>query len=72
MGMGIAATAALVAIGAAVFIVSGVSNIGADDHHTKLVLAVIEELRERSIAARAATTGHMMRVKGWSHMQIHS
>jgi mono/diheme cytochrome c family protein len=53
MGMGIAAAAALVAIGAAMFIVSGVYNIGADDHHTKLVLAVIEELRERSIAARA-------------------
>jgi mono/diheme cytochrome c family protein len=53
MGMGIAAVAVLVAIGAAMFIVSGAYNIGADDHHTKLVLGVIEELRERSIAARA-------------------
>lgn len=53
MGLGVAAAAALVAIGAAVFVVSGVYNIGADDHHTKLVLAIIEELRERSIAARS-------------------
>ena len=37
------------------FVVSGVYNIGADDHHTKIVLAVIEQLRERSIAVRART-----------------
>lgn len=53
VGLGVAAAAALVTIGAAVFVASGVYNIGADDHHTKLVLAIIEELRERSIAARA-------------------
>ena len=53
MGIGIAAAAALVAIGTAVFVASGVYNIGADDHHTKLVLVVIEELRERSIGTRA-------------------
>ena len=35
------------------FVGSGVYNIGADDHHTKIVLAIIEQLRERSIAARA-------------------
>ena len=40
------------AAGAALFIESGSYNIGADDHHTKLTLAVIEQLRERSIAAR--------------------
>jgi hypothetical protein len=38
--------------GGAVFIGSGVYNIGADDHHTKLTLAMIEQLRERSIEAR--------------------
>ncbi len=53
VGLGVAAAAALVTIGAAVFVASGVYNIGADDHHTKLVLAIIEELRERSIAARS-------------------
>ena len=41
------------AIGVLSFVGSGVYNIGADDHHTKLVLAIIEELRERSISARA-------------------
>src|SRR5579862_9378475 len=53
MGLGIAAATALVTIGATVFVLSGVYNIAADDHHTKLVLAIIQELRERSIAARA-------------------
>ena len=38
--------------GAAVFVGSGVYDIGADDHHTKLTLALIEQLRERSIEAR--------------------
>jgi mono/diheme cytochrome c family protein len=49
----IAATLAALAIGGAVFVGSGIYNIGADDHHTKIVLAVIEQLRERSIAVRA-------------------
>ena len=49
----IAATLAAVAIGGAVFVGSGIYNIGADDHHTKIVLAIIEQLRERSIAVRA-------------------
>jgi mono/diheme cytochrome c family protein len=44
---------AVVAIAGAVFIGSGAYNIGADDHHTKVVLAIIEQLRERSITARA-------------------
>ena len=43
----------VLAIGAAVFVGSGVYNIGADDHHTKPVLAIIEQLRDRSIAVRA-------------------
>ena len=40
---------ALLALGGAAFIGSGIYNIGADDHHTKLVLAIIEQLRDRSI-----------------------
>jgi mono/diheme cytochrome c family protein len=49
----IAATLAAVAIGGVGFICSGIYNIGADDHHTKIVLAIIQQLRERSIAVRA-------------------
>jgi mono/diheme cytochrome c family protein len=41
------------AIGALVFVGSGVYDIGADDHHTKLTLALIEQLRDRSIETRA-------------------
>jgi mono/diheme cytochrome c family protein len=41
------------ALGAVVFVGSGAYNIGADDHHTKVVLALIEQLRDRSIATRA-------------------
>jgi mono/diheme cytochrome c family protein len=41
------------ALGGVVFVGSGVYNIGADDHHTKIVLAIIEQLRDRSIAARS-------------------
>jgi mono/diheme cytochrome c family protein len=48
-----AAVVAAGAIGAGLFIESGFYNIGADDHHTKIVLATIEQLRERSIAVRA-------------------
>lgn len=47
-----AAVVAVGAIGAGLFIESGFYNIGADDHHTKIVLAMIEQLRERSIAVR--------------------
>ena len=39
--------------GGAIFVGSGVYNIGADDHHTKIVLALIEKLRDHSIEARA-------------------
>jgi mono/diheme cytochrome c family protein len=41
------------AIGALLFVGSGVYNIGADDHHLKLTLALIEQLRDRSIETRA-------------------
>lgn len=50
---GVAGTLAASALAFAVFIYSGVYDIGADDHHTKPVLAVIETLRERSISVRA-------------------
>jgi mono/diheme cytochrome c family protein len=40
------------ALGAALFVESGFYNIGADDHHTKTVLALITQLRDRSIEAR--------------------
>jgi mono/diheme cytochrome c family protein len=54
-GLVIVAALAVGVIGATLFIESGYYNIGADDHHTKLVLALIGELRERSIGARADT-----------------
>ena len=44
---------ALALLGAGAFIESGVYNIGADDHHTKWVLVMIEQLRERSVGVRA-------------------
>jgi cytochrome c553 len=49
---GAVAVLALVAIGAGLFIESGIYNIGADDHHTKIVLALIGQLREHSIEVR--------------------
>jgi mono/diheme cytochrome c family protein len=42
----------LSALGAALFVASGLYNIGADDHHTKPVLALIAQLRDRSIESR--------------------
>jgi mono/diheme cytochrome c family protein len=55
IGFGISVTIAAFAIGVVLFVGSGVYDIGADDHHTKLVLAIIEQLRDRSIAAHATT-----------------
>lgn len=49
----LAAALVLFAAGTALFIVSGAYNIGADDHHTALVSALIAELRDRSIGVRA-------------------
>ncbi|HEY2274943.1 MAG TPA: cytochrome c [Steroidobacteraceae bacterium] len=49
----LAAALAALAIGAGLFIVSGLYNIGADDHHTALVTALIAQLRDRSIEVRA-------------------
>lgn len=48
--LGVALTVEL--LGAALFVGSGLYNIGADDHHTKPVLAMITQLRDRSIEAR--------------------
>jgi mono/diheme cytochrome c family protein len=56
MGLVVAGTFAALALGGALYIGSGIYNIGADDHHTKIVLAIIEQLRERSIAVRARAT----------------
>ena len=55
IGLVIAGTLVLGAVGAVLFIESGLYNIGADDHHTKIVLAIIEQLRERSIEMRDRT-----------------
>ena len=53
LGLVLVGTLVVLALGAVAFIGSGVYNIGADDHHTELVLAIIEQLRDRSIAARS-------------------
>ena len=55
VGLTVVGMLAVLAIGGTVFIGSGVYNIGADDHHTKIVLTIIEQLRERSIAARSGS-----------------
>jgi len=54
-GLVVVGTLAALAVGGVVFIGSGIYNIGADDHHTKIVLAIIEQLRDRSIGMRART-----------------
>jgi mono/diheme cytochrome c family protein len=54
-GIVIAATIAALVLGGVAFIGSGVYNIGADDHHTKIVLALIEQLRDHSIESRSRT-----------------
>jgi mono/diheme cytochrome c family protein len=53
IGLTLVGALAILALGGVAFIGSGVYNIGADDHHTKPVLAIIEQLRDRSIAARS-------------------
>jgi mono/diheme cytochrome c family protein len=53
IGVVVASTLGVLAVGAGVFVRSGIYNIAADDHHTKIVLALIDQLRERSIAVRA-------------------
>jgi mono/diheme cytochrome c family protein len=53
LGLILAGAFAVLALGGVAFVGSGVYNIGADDHHTKIVSALIEQLRDRSIAVRA-------------------
>jgi mono/diheme cytochrome c family protein len=55
IGLAVVGILALPASGGAIFIGSGAYYIGADDRHTKVVLAIIEQLRERSIGARTRT-----------------
>ncbi|EIL90334.1 MULTISPECIES: c-type cytochrome [Rhodanobacter] len=52
-GIAVVALLAIVIAGGAVFVYSGIYNIGADDHHTKPVFSVMQTLRERSIHARS-------------------
>jgi hypothetical protein len=49
----IVAVAVVIAIGLGLFVYSGIYNIGADDHHTKPVFAVLQTLRNRSIHVRS-------------------
>lgn len=53
VGAGAAGAIASLMVGAIAFLGLGIYDIGADDHHTKVVLAIIEQLRERSIVSRA-------------------
>ena len=43
----------VLAVGAGVFVYSGLYNIGADDHHTKPVFTMLQTLRDRSIHLRS-------------------
>jgi mono/diheme cytochrome c family protein len=49
--LGCAAFCSIICAG--LFVESGLYDIGADDHHTKLVFGVIVQLRNRSIGARS-------------------
>ncbi len=49
----VAVVLGMLAIGAGAFVYSGIYNIGADDHHTKPVFAVMQALRENSIHAHS-------------------
>lgn len=49
----VAVLAILAALGAAVFIYSGVYDIAADKPHTSVVYSMLDQLRHRSIAVRA-------------------
>ncbi|MGY3040666.1 mono/diheme cytochrome c family protein/ketosteroid isomerase-like protein [Rhodanobacter sp. TND4EL1] len=49
----VAVVLGVLAIGAGAFVYSGIYNIGADDHHTKPVFAVLQTLRDRSIHIRS-------------------
>jgi mono/diheme cytochrome c family protein len=52
-GIAVVALLAILIAGAALFVYSGLYNIGADDHHTRPVFAIMQTLRDRSIHARS-------------------
>lgn len=52
-GITVAVVLGVLALGAGAFVYSGIYNIGADDHHTKPVFAVLQTLRNRSIHVRS-------------------
>jgi mono/diheme cytochrome c family protein len=54
------AAAVGLALGAALFVESGFYDIGADDHHTKMTLAIIDQLRERSIEVRGRSISPLL------------
>jgi mono/diheme cytochrome c family protein len=49
----VSVTLGLLAVGAGIFVYSGIYDIGADDHHTKPVFTVLQTLRDRSIHLRS-------------------
>jgi mono/diheme cytochrome c family protein len=49
----IVAVLVMILAGLGVFVYSGIYNIGADDHHTRPVFAVLQALRNRSIHVRS-------------------
>jgi mono/diheme cytochrome c family protein len=49
----VAVVLGVLAVGTGAFVYSGLYNIGADDHHTKPVFAVLQTLRNRSIHVRS-------------------
>ena len=49
----LAGLGAVLLAGAGVFVYSGAYNVGADDHHTRPVFALMEAVRERSIRVRS-------------------
>src|SRR5260221_12726652 len=53
--LAVGAVLLLAVLAAALFVESGLYNIGADDHHTKPVLALIAQLRDRSIESRLSS-----------------
>jgi mono/diheme cytochrome c family protein len=53
-GISLVVVFALIAAGLGIFVYSGSYNIGADDHHSKMVFAVLKTLRDRSIEFRSA------------------
>ena len=53
-GISLTVVAAVIAAGLAIFVYSGIYNIGADDHHSRFVFAALQTLRDRSIEFRSA------------------